>query len=577
MVDIATFLDIGTRSLLAARTALNVTANNIANANTPEYSRQEVILESAPPVATSEGMLPGGVLVREVRRHFDALLTAQVIDFQSRNSRDSVLADVLSEVEVLFQDSDAGGLGTDLSRFFAAVQDLSNHPQGSAERTVLQTAASRLADTFQSASKAVSAVRQGIDPEIKAMMNRLNGLVSQIGSLNLEIVKLSTNTTASDLRDRRDQAIRELAELVNIKTIAYDDGGVDVLLGAGRSLVDHIGTTVEFLTAGNPNNQGMVDVQLRVPGGAIQTVTAEITGGRLGGLLKARDTHLPAYLGQLDTLASTLVQQVNLIHTQGVGSQAAPALTSDYAVTDVNEELGTVDAGLPFSSLVQDGSFDIIVYDGSGAVSVQQTLTIDKDTGGTTLASLAAVLDAVSGVSASVDAATGKLTITADGSNRFAFRNDTSRVLTALGLNNLFKGSTADDIALGTEVAANATLIATGKVDASGVFSSGDNSNFLDLADLEHSRLLSSNSETFHEAYAALVGVVGNDVADASTGVQQSEILLARLEERRSAVSGVSVDEELSNLIRYQQTYSAAARLIAVAQGLTDTLLEFLQ
>ena len=189
------------------------------------------------------------------------------------------------------------------------------------------------------------------------------------------------------------------------------------------------------------------------------------------------------------------------------------------------------------------------------------------------MTSLAAALNGISGITASANSTTGKMTVTADGSNRLAFRNDTSQVLAVIGLNTLLKGSSAGDIALGTEVAANSKLIATGKVAAgTGVFAVGENANALDIGDLENTRLLSSNTQTFHEAQAAIVGTVGSDVADAKSGLERSEILLNRLEERRASVSGVSRDEELANLIRYQQSYAAAARLITVAQSLMETL-----
>jgi flagellar hook-associated protein 1 FlgK len=406
-------------------------------------------------------------------------------------------------------------------------------------------------------------------------MNPVNDLTTEIARLNKQIFERNVGGTATDLHDRRDQAIRELAEMVNIRTLPQPNGSITVLLGGGRSIVDG-GLASTFQTVGNSNNFGLLDVQVKDFGGAVQTVTSEITGGRLGGLINARDTKLTGYMTKLDTLASNVIQQVNLVHTLGVGTQAATSLTTDYPVTDVTEELGTVDSGLPFYSLVKDGSFDILVYDNTGTLTGTTTITIDKDPGGTTLTSLAGDLNGVTGITASVDSTTGKMTVTASGTNRFAFRGDTSQVLAAIGLNNFMKGSTANDIALGTEVAANSSLIATGKVDGTGAFASGDNSNILNISDLENSKVLASNTETFFENFASLVGTVGNDVSDAQNGKQRSEVLLNRLEEQRSGVSGVSMEEELANLIRFQQSFSAAARLITMSQELTDSLLGLL-
>ncbi len=564
--------NIGVRSLKASQSALDTTAQNVANAETPEYVRREVVMETATSVTTSIGQVGTGVQVREIQRKVDQLLTDQVIDFQSQQSRDEALRNILTEAEVLFPPNNASGVGADLSNFFSSVQDLANNPTGSTERTVMQTAVRRLADTFHLTSGTLTDLRRGIDNEVKSTMARLNSMTAEIARLNKQIVEENTTLKDSGLLDRRDQVVRELSDLIGIRTIDQANGSVTVLLGKGRSIVDQ-DLAVTFVTEANGGNSGLVDVRVKDFGGATQTVTSEITAGRLGGLLSARDTKISGYLTKLDTLASTFIQQVNLKHTQGVGAEAATSLTTDYAVSNVAEELGTTDAGLVYQSLVKDGSFDVILYDSAGAVTSQTTIAIDKDPGGTTLTSLASALNGISGITASANGTTGKMTVTADGSNRLAFRNDTSQVLAAIGLNTLLKGSSANDIALGTEVAANSKLIATGKVAAgTGVFAAGDNANALDIGDLENARLLSSNTQTFHEAQAAIVGAVGSDVADAKSGLERSEILLNRLEERRADVSGVSRDEELANLIRYQQSYAAAARLITVAQGLMDTL-----
>jgi flagellar hook-associated protein 1 FlgK len=561
--------------MFAAQAALDTTAQNIANAETPEYARRQVILETAPSVLTNAGPIGTGVNVREIKRAFDSLLAGQVVEFQSSFSKDKVIADILSEVEGFFQDAGETGIGGALNKFFGAIQDLANNPSGTTERTVLKSVTAQLAETFQIASQTFTQIRRGVDTEIKNMMNPVNDLTTEIARLNKQIFERNVGGTATDLHDRRDQAIRELAEMVNIRTLPQPNGSITVLLGGGRSIVDG-GLASTFQTVGNSNNFGLLDVQVKDFGGAVQTVTSEITGGRLGGLINARDTKLTGYLTKLDTLASNVIQQVNLVHTLGVGTQAATSLTTDYPVTDVTEELGTVDSGLPFYSLVKDGSFDILVYDNTGTLTGTTTITIDKDPGGTTLTSLAGDLNGVTGITASVDSTTGKMTVTASGTNRFAFRGDTSQVLAAIGLNNFMKGSTANDIALGTEVAANSSLIAAGKVDGTGAFASGDNSNILNISDLENSKVLASNTETFFENFASLVGTVGNDVSDAQNGKQRSEVLLNRLEEQRSGVSGVSMEEELANLIRFQQSFSAAARLITMSQELTDSLLGLL-
>jgi flagellar hook-associated protein 1 FlgK len=150
--------------MFAAQAALDTTAQNIANAETPEYARRQVILETAPSVLTNAGPIGTGVNVREIKRAFDSLLAGQVVEFQSSFSKDKVIADILSEVEGFFQDAGETGIGGALNKFFGAIQDLANNPSGTTERTVLKSVTAQLAETFQIASQTFTQIRRGDEP-----------------------------------------------------------------------------------------------------------------------------------------------------------------------------------------------------------------------------------------------------------------------------------------------------------------------------------------------------------------------------------------------------------------------------
>ena len=301
-----------------------------------------------------------------------------------------------------------------------------------------------------------------------------------------------------------------------------------------------------------------------------------------------RDEILVKYQLDLDAVVKEFVWTTNQQHSQGVGLDALSTLTSGYAATDANTAIGTAASGLVYSDRIQDGSFQFWVYDQNGAVTVPvpggTTVTIDADV--TTLNDVAASIDAHANIACTV--VDGRLEISTANGYTFAFSDDDSQALAALGVNNFFEGSTAGSIAVSGNIGPELDRIATARIDTNGVFSAGDNANAVSMTDLQFTKTaisqwtcsrLNGNTEgvltaTIDEGYHAMAGSIGAVSAGITREKSFDMEMVNSMSQIRDSISGVSLDEEMTNLIKFQHAYSAAAKLISAADEMMVTLLE---
>jgi flagellar hook-associated protein 1 FlgK len=283
---------------------------------------------------------------------------------------------------------------------------------------------------------------------------------------------------------------------------------------------------------------------------------------------------MPAFAGSLDDLAEALAFEVNAVHSQGVGQSAESSLTTLYQATDADEAMASTDSGLHYWERIDNSGtagFKIHVYDANGdpLVAGGDTITIAADM---TLNQLATAIDGVNGLSASVNAS-GQLTISAaagEGGSSFAFSEDSSGVLAALGLNAFFSGHDASTLA----VVATSESIAAAKVQSDSTFGLGDGSNALDIADLEDTRVdVGGTTQTFGDALGALLGDIAVEAASVERRLTFQDSMVEQLTIRRDAETGVSLDEELTNMIKFQHAYTAAAKLLKAADDMLATLI----
>lgn len=531
--------NIGKSALFASQTQLSITSNNIANASTPGYSRQEVILEIATTSTTQAGgFLGGGVSVAGIKRSYDSLLQNQINSAQQDYGQASTLSDTLTKIEQLFNETQDLGLAGPLEDFFNAWQGVTSKPEGLTERNLLLQKADALVLSAQRMEGGIHAVLKQIQEGIAGVTDQINSLASKIARLNDQIIQIeagSSMESAGSFRDQRETALKDLSNLVELSY--WEDrsnGSLTVTMGM-KTLVD--GNSTNPLSAVY-NDQG--DFILQLDG---QDITSRITRGEMGGLLTARQ-EIGTYLHDFRKLVASVIHTVNLQHAGGFDLDGSTNINFfdplQLSVKDFSSGADLVATITDYSQLTLDeyeiqfngGNFE--VYDsGTGALKTSGVY----NAGGTTI-NLEGIQFDITGPVTDLD--------------RF-----TVSPLTA-AVKNFQTAITAP-----RQIAASGT--ATGLP--------GDNTNALALADLFNSRSTALNSETFANYYQALVGRIGSQSQSASDELTFSDNFLTGLTTRRDAVSGVNMDEEAADLIRFQRAYEAAARLIRTADELLQTLL----
>lgn len=466
-------LSMANRSLQTQRSGTEVAGHNLANVNTPGYSRQRVNIETALAIPSEFGPQGTGADAVSIQQIRDAFIDRQIVGETSvRGSFEARQQALQFGQAALGQQIDrqasgaegaaaAGGVGGQhglaeiMSDFFNAFQSLSTDPTSSAERQVLVIKAQDLASQFNQVSTRLDTLRTSLNDSLASDVDQANLALNDIARLNEQIIsaEVGGKGRANDLRDIRQQKIEALAKLVNIDTTTNATGGVDVAIGgvtlvSGSVLVD----TLSTYDAGG----GQMLVRTAT-GGANLT----LTGGSIQGTIDTRDNDLASLKSNIDLLAGTLITTVNGIHAGGYGLA------------------------------------------------------------GTTGASF-------------------------------------------------FTGTTAADISV------NAALTADpGRVQASGVSGEvGNNTVALALARLGNQPQAALGNQTFSQSYGQTVAQLGQALNGTTTQLTNQQIVESMLLRQRDAVSGVSIDEEMTDLIKYQRAFEASAKLIVTVDQMLQTVLE---
>jgi flagellar hook-associated protein 1 FlgK len=303
------------RSLEAQRLGLDVTGQNIANVNTPGYARRSAILSAIPPDDRfSSG---GGVEVVGIHASRDRWLERRLQIERPAQHREAAIADTLSVVEVAIGQPGAS-IDRRLNAFFDSASRLSADPTSPPARQELILAGESLAGSFRDMAGRLDAARRDTDRQIQATADEVNALAARLASLNAGLERSPSGGTQSlHLRDAQKVALDRLTQLIDAQVLDRPDGGVYVSIGHGRPLV--VDSTSYRLDAAPAGPDGHVAL---MSGG--QEMTDDITGGRLGGLLHARDVLIPAYTQQLDELAYRVADEVNRIHMGGYDRSGNP-------------------------------------------------------------------------------------------------------------------------------------------------------------------------------------------------------------------------------------------------------------
>lgn len=315
MSDLFSSLTSAARALDAQRYGLDVAGQNIANVNTPGYSRRTIDLQAvAPDGAGSAGR---GVDVVGVRALRDRLLETRLQQEVPAQQRELAMAGALSVVEAAIG-TPGSSIDMSLQNFYDAFARLSESPVSATGRQDVLLQADTLADGFRDMASRLASAGFDADRQVRDSVEEINGLIEQIRALNVSIARSPSLEASLHLRDDQTRLVRLLSEQVNVHVLDRPEGGVDLSIGNGRPLV--IGETKYDLTVTSVAPTGYAALGINGT-----TVTSEITGGRLGGLLRVRDVNIPDYQSSLDDLAFEVANQVNALHTAGFDQTGAAA------------------------------------------------------------------------------------------------------------------------------------------------------------------------------------------------------------------------------------------------------------
>jgi flagellar hook-associated protein 1 FlgK len=445
------------RSLMAQQWAQMITGHNIANVNTPGYSRQRPELAAfMQPIEVPAGLIGMGVNVEEITRQRDRYIDRQVLNEQQNKGFLNFQNMALSQVENILGETSGYGLSGILDEFWACWSDLANDPENSSARVALQQKGLQLANNLNDLDKNLKAQRRELDLQLSGMVGQINQIAAQIASLNQSIAdQVNQGVSPNDLMDQRDLLVDQLSGLANVTVQDETNGSMTIWLG-GQILVYRDTAQTLALQEVSGSAEKLHNVVW-----AHNQSAVNFQSGSVAGLLLVRDQVIPELLAGLDEFAVALVQNINSIHSTGYTLGGA--------------------SGINF---------------------------FDPNTTG------------------------------------------------------------AGTIALSTEVAQDADNIA-----ASSDGSPGSGEIALAIFNLQNALVMNDGSATMNQYYAALAADLGALTQVSEVELSESEATLQQLDAWKTSVEGVSLDEEMANMVRYQQAYTAMAKLLGTVDEMLTTLL----
>jgi flagellar hook-associated protein 1 FlgK len=628
-------IGIGLSGLRAAQAGLTTTGQNIANINTPGFSRQQVVQTASVAQFTGAGYLGTGTNVSSVRRIYSDYLTTSLQNSTASSASATSYSAETSQVDGYLADS-SSSLSSASDTFFAAVQTVATNPSDSASRQTLLSTARTLAARFNDLNGRLIAQGGDVDRQIDDSVSSINTLAQQVATLNKSILTdgrdATNNQIPNDLLDQRDALVQQIAGLVGSTSIPQSDGTLNVFVGNGQPLV--VGGNANTLST-VPDDQDATKKQLAVTvnGQPQRVATAQVTNGTIGGLFRFRDQILSPTLNSLGQTAiglGTALNAQNALGQDAAGnpgaalftlgsplvagrltnsanaaiavtvSDATQLTTSDYRLDydGTNYKLTDItnNTSQSFSSLPQ--TVDGINIAVTGALAAGDRFTISPTRNGardfavaTTDPSKIATAAPIALSAASTNTGAAQLTslaVTAGSSwpaNLQTPVNVKFHVSGSTTTYDLIDPSTNAVLSSGNAYTSGTTisqngwnLTLTGSPADSDTFTvgpntggSGDPRNALLLAAVQQANVTKIGSS--QDTYNGLVGLIGNKTQEATSLSTSEDNLLTQAQTARDSVSGVNLDEEAVNLQKYQQAYQAASKSIATAQAMFQSIL----
>jgi len=567
-------LNVAASSLKAQQRALDVVSHNIANVNTPGYSRQVADIATLAPEKIAGLSFGRGVDVTGIRRIVDPIIDQALLNNNSQLSYWTTTHNGLNAVENVFGSLQSTGLASALDDFFLSWKQLANNPQDRGQKLNVRAKSNALINNLRNMQQQLVSEQNASNANIDQSINKANQILDNIAALSVRIQRAevgskSATGQANDLRDQRDQAVRELAKLIPVQKVNTTSGSLMLQTLNGDLLVQD--NTARHLSRGVASASNFASVVIQ---GTNISLDNALQSGEIGGMINLRDNSLGNYIGKIDSIAANLIFSVNQVQANGASANHATSFNAQLASSAALALNATVQTP-PFASQIQSGSFKLHVYDNTGSPAPAGGTTITVTAGVTSMNDIVTAINAVTGVSASVNAS-GQLSITAATGNSIALSDDSSNVLAAYEINSFFHGSGAGSIALTTAVQNNVDAINTGQVGTStSNINLGDNTVALTVLKLQNKAISfdGSTSASPHERTTSLSTEYGADVAIALQQQDYRTVESESLLNQRQAISGVNTDEELISMIKFQRAYQSSAKIISTTNQMLDSLM----
>lgn len=547
--------------LSAAQTALSVTSNNLSNVYTQGYNRQTVSFAQSGGTSTPTGFIGNGVTVSGINREYNSFIVGQLRQGQSDYASTTAYYQQVSQIDNLLADSN-NSLSANMQDFFSNLQNLVSNPSDPAARQTVLAKANGLVNQFKTTDEYLKNLESNANVTISNSVEQINNYTKQIASLNDQISRLtgaSGGSAPNDLLDLRDQMATQLNQIANVE-ITMQDGAMNVSFAGGLSLVQ--GNDAYKLEAipSSANPQRLTIGYNRGSGTASEVPEGRITGGSLSGILQFRSGALDNARNQLGQIALSMADSFNKVQQAGI---------------DLNGELTTNE---PFFTIGQPSSFANSNNDKTADASISATYT---DVSQTKATDYRLEYDKNGKWQITRLSDNSKITdLTPDANGKLQFDGLEVTVSPAAAKSDSFTLKTTSSAVQGFGVAiTDAAKIGAGTpvYDTSGnlvpdTSGKGDNTNAQKMLDLQKAQTVGGKS-TFNEAYAGLVGTVGNQTNSAKVDSTAQGNVVKQLTQQQQSVSGVNQDEEYGNLMRFQQFYQANAQVIQTATTLFSALL----
>ncbi|OAS14530.1 flagellar hook-associated protein FlgK [Paenibacillus oryzisoli] len=466
-------IEISKRGILTQQAALTTAGHNVANANTPGFSRQVVKMVASEPIealsfnrSTIPGQMGQGVQFTEVKRIREAFLDKQYANENKSLGEWTVRQDTLEKLEAIINEPSNTGLRQVLDNFWNSWQELSKQPDNLETRAVVKESALAVTDAFNHAAKQLNDLASDLNDNITVKVTQVNTTLKQIAGLNNEIFRVEgLGNNANDLRDQRDLLVDELSKVINV-SVQEESGGYRVKMGNQDLVVASTATEFDENTVAS-------------------AYPADLNSGELYGLVLSNQRYVTEYKNQLNSMVSTIVTSVNTAHKEGYTLQDPPTKGGDFfaPVTDFSTAAATFKVSANITDNVENIAASSKTYfDASGVEHVVK------------------------------------------GNNELALK--------MAGIKNQkynFDGSGVTKIIL--------------------------------------------NGGTFDEFLRAVVSEIGVQTQEAQRQVSNQKILVDQVDARRQSVSGVSLDEEMADMIKYQHAYNAAARSLTTFDEMLDKVI----